>query len=84
VVSHDPYAAALLLGLAQALLRVVPQPNLRRSKETTIPDIIFDRGDVGKEPMIRVLGRHPDEVVDKVLNLGASPQLACPGAHTNI
>ena len=45
------------------------------SKETGIPDIIFDRGDVGKEPMIRVLGRNPGEVVDKVLNLGASPQL---------
>lgn len=39
------------------------------SKETGIPDIIFDRGDMGKEPMIRVLGRNPDEVVDKVLNL---------------
>ena len=39
------------------------------SKETGIPDIIFDRGDVGKEPMIRVLGRNPDEVVDKVLKL---------------
>ena len=39
------------------------------SKETTIPDIIFDRGDVGKEPMIRVLGRNPDEVVGKVLKL---------------
>jgi hydroxymethylpyrimidine/phosphomethylpyrimidine kinase len=39
------------------------------SKETSIPDIIFDRGDVGKEPMIRVLGRNPDEVVDKVLKL---------------
>jgi hydroxymethylpyrimidine kinase/phosphomethylpyrimidine kinase len=45
------------------------------SKETRIPDIIFDRGDVGKEPMIRVLGRNPDEVVDKVLNLEASRQL---------
>ena len=39
------------------------------STETGIPDVIFDRGDVGKEPMIRVLGRNPDEVVDKVLNL---------------
>jgi hydroxymethylpyrimidine/phosphomethylpyrimidine kinase len=39
------------------------------SRETGIPDIIFDRGDVGKEPMIRVLGRNPDEVVDKVLKL---------------
>lgn len=39
------------------------------SQETNIPDIIFDRGDVGKEPMIRVLGRNPEEVVDKVLRL---------------
>jgi len=39
------------------------------SKRDTIPDIIFDRGDVGKEPMIRVLGKHPDDVVEKVLNI---------------
>ena len=39
------------------------------SSETQIPDVIFDRGDVGKEPMIRVLGRNPDEVVNKVLKL---------------
>ena len=39
------------------------------SKETKIPDIIFDKGDVGKEPMIRVLGRNPDEVIDNVLKL---------------
>ncbi|MEW6327221.1 MAG: bifunctional hydroxymethylpyrimidine kinase/phosphomethylpyrimidine kinase [Thermodesulfobacteriota bacterium] len=34
-----------------------------------IPDIIYDRGDVGKEPMIRILGRNPEEVVSKVLTL---------------
>jgi len=39
------------------------------STQSRIPDIIFDRGDVGKEPMIRVLGRDPEEVVDKVLRL---------------
>ncbi len=42
------------------------------SKATRIPDIIFDRGEVGKEAMIRVLGRNPDEVVDKVLKLAQS------------
>jgi hydroxymethylpyrimidine/phosphomethylpyrimidine kinase len=42
------------------------------SNETRIPDIIFDRGDVGKEPMIRVLGRDPEEVVEKVLKLAQS------------
>lgn len=34
-----------------------------------VPDLIFDRGDVGKEPMIRVLGKNPDEVTDKILVL---------------
>jgi len=40
---------------------------LRRARK--FPDLIFDRGDVGKEPMIRVLGRDPEEVVRKVLKL---------------
>ena len=39
------------------------------ARNATIPDIIFDRGDVGKEPMIRILGRNPEEVVDKILRL---------------
>lgn len=40
---------------------------LRRN--STIPDIIYDLGDLGKEPMIRVLGKTPEEVVNKVLCL---------------
>lgn len=32
-----------------------------------IPDIIYDRGEMGKEPMIRILGKTPVEVVNKVL-----------------
>jgi hydroxymethylpyrimidine/phosphomethylpyrimidine kinase len=32
-----------------------------------IPDFIYDEGDVGKEPMIRVLGRNPLGVVNKIL-----------------
>lgn len=39
------------------------------SRRDTIPDIIFDRGDIGKEPMIRVLGKNPDDVVEKVLSI---------------
>ena len=39
------------------------------SKRNSIPDIIFDRGDLGKEPMIRVLGKNPAEVVDKVISI---------------
>jgi hydroxymethylpyrimidine/phosphomethylpyrimidine kinase len=39
-------------------------------KSKSIPDIIFDRGGMGKEPMIRVLGRDPEDVVAKVIRLG--------------
>ena len=34
-----------------------------------VPDIIHDTGAVGKEPMIRVFGHDPTEVVDKALRL---------------
>ena len=33
------------------------------------PDLIYDRGAVGKEPMIRILGPNPMSVVEKVLAL---------------
>lgn len=39
------------------------------SRQPGIPDMIFDRGDVGKEPMIRILGKTPAEVVEKVLRI---------------
>ena len=35
-------------------------------KMRQIPDFICDKGDVGKEPMIRVLGKNPMEVVEKI------------------
>jgi hydroxymethylpyrimidine/phosphomethylpyrimidine kinase len=38
---------------------------LRKMKR--VPDFIYDEGDVGKEPMIRVLGRNPLDVVQKIL-----------------
>jgi len=31
-----------------------------------VPDVIFDRGGVGKEPMIRILGEGPEEVLAKL------------------
>lgn len=34
-----------------------------------VPDVIFDLGDVGKEPMIRVLGRDPLDVVKKAFRI---------------
>jgi len=39
------------------------------SRRNTIPDMIFDRGDIGKEPVIRILGRTPTEVAEKVLRI---------------
>jgi len=32
-----------------------------------VPDVIYDEGDVGKEPMIRILGRSILEVTEKAL-----------------
>ncbi len=34
-----------------------------------VPDIIFDRGDFGKEPMTRVLGTDPAAVADKIIRI---------------
>jgi len=34
-----------------------------------VPDIIYDIGDVGKEPMIRILGRSAIEVISKLLDI---------------
>jgi hydroxymethylpyrimidine kinase/phosphomethylpyrimidine kinase len=35
-----------------------------------VPDVIYDEGDLGKEPMIRVLGKDPMAVVEKVVLIG--------------
>jgi len=40
-------------------------------KMKRVPDFIYDEGDVGKEPMIRVLGRTPMEVVQKILKVAS-------------
>lgn len=37
-----------------------------------IPDAIYDEGDLGKEPMIRLLGRDPSEVVEKLLRISGA------------
>ena len=42
------------------------------SRMGSIPDIIFDRGGIGKEPIVRVLGTSPDEVVNKALRISAA------------
>ena len=37
---------------------------IERSK--TCPDLIYDNGGIGKEPMIRILGKNPEEVYKKL------------------
>jgi hydroxymethylpyrimidine/phosphomethylpyrimidine kinase len=34
-----------------------------------VPDLVYDRGDVGKEPMVRILGTDPQDVLRKLLLL---------------
>ena len=41
------------------------------SKKRVIPEIIYDLGDIGKEPIVRVLGRNPLEVANIVLKIGS-------------
>jgi len=31
-----------------------------------VPDVIYDTGSVGKEPMIRILGKNPQDVLEKI------------------
>lgn len=38
-----------------------------------VPDIIYDTGSVGKEPMIRVLGKDPEDVLLKIQKLVSAP-----------
>ena len=38
-------------------------------KTRFIPDIIYDTGDVGKEPMIRILGKNPEDIISKMQKL---------------
>jgi hydroxymethylpyrimidine/phosphomethylpyrimidine kinase len=39
------------------------------SKLNYVPDVIYDKGGLGKEPMIRILGKNPNEVMGKVNRL---------------
>jgi hydroxymethylpyrimidine/phosphomethylpyrimidine kinase len=39
------------------------------SSGAEMPDIIYDRGDIGKEPMTRVLGTDPMDVAEKIIKI---------------
>jgi hydroxymethylpyrimidine/phosphomethylpyrimidine kinase len=38
-------------------------------KKGSVPDIIYDKGSVGKEPMIRIIGKSPQEVFEKLARI---------------
>jgi hydroxymethylpyrimidine/phosphomethylpyrimidine kinase len=38
-------------------------------RASEIPDLVYDRGGIGKEPMIRILGTDPQDVLRKLLLL---------------
>jgi len=43
------------------------QKALARAGE--VPDVIYDKGGWGKEPMVRILGKDPGEIVQKVIEI---------------
>jgi hydroxymethylpyrimidine kinase/phosphomethylpyrimidine kinase len=43
-----------------------------------VPDLIFDRGDMGKEPVIRLLAESPQEIVRRVLTLAGEKEQTRP------
>jgi hydroxymethylpyrimidine/phosphomethylpyrimidine kinase len=37
--------------------------------QSFIPDVIYDTGGIGKEPMTRIIGKNPKDVVKKALKI---------------
>jgi hydroxymethylpyrimidine/phosphomethylpyrimidine kinase len=46
--------------------------NAIRSTSPRTPDVIYDEGSVGKEPMIRILGSNPSDVVEKAIRIAGA------------
>jgi hydroxymethylpyrimidine/phosphomethylpyrimidine kinase len=82
--SEDLLSKAAGRGLESASFDRADEPNDVREAEGSslawgvetvlarggpVPDLIFDRGDIGKEPMIRILGKDPTDVARKALIL---------------
>ena len=80
----DVVAACRSLGLSvEGFSRAEEPPEVKAAEGSTLewgtswalkrcgdaPDVIFDRGDVGKEPMVRVFGRDAVEVARRVSRL---------------
>ena len=74
--SEDNLAACRKAGLAVSSFQRAREPKgvssmtwgVHRAieKHHGVPDIIYDRGGPGKEPMIRILGKSPEDVIRKL------------------
>ncbi|HOG16611.1 MAG TPA: bifunctional hydroxymethylpyrimidine kinase/phosphomethylpyrimidine kinase [Syntrophales bacterium] len=49
------------------------------ARRGSVPDCVWDRGGIGKEPMIRVLGKSPGEVADRVIGIARMVRKRCGG-----
>ena len=51
-------------------MRTIPW-GVRRAVEAIggAPDVVYDEGDIGKEPMIFLFGRTPQEVANRVIRI---------------
>lgn len=47
------------------------------SGAAAVPDVVYDRGDIGKEPVARVLGHTPGEVADKIIAIAQEITRPC-------
>ncbi len=45
---------------------------ITNSLKTKLTDIIYNKGDIGKEPMILIFGKNPKDVIRKVSKLRLS------------
>ncbi len=74
--SEENVAACKRAGLSIASFDRADEPEGMSSMEWgtdraikgfgSVPDIVYDTGGIGKEPMIRVLGNNPDQLLEKI------------------
>ncbi|HPJ30444.1 MAG TPA: bifunctional hydroxymethylpyrimidine kinase/phosphomethylpyrimidine kinase [Methanothrix sp.] len=56
-------------GTAEAIRRYRSSPQFRDRPSRPVPQVIWDRGGPGKEPMVRILGRSAVEVADLAVEI---------------
>jgi len=77
--SDENLKALMKSGLSVGNFNRADEPRTKRTMEWgteeailkigKVPDAIYDRGGLGKEPMIRILGKDPEDVVRKVRSI---------------